>query len=195
MMNPEPLDPPSDGDLRQVAALIQQQFDAQLTVARLEAQLKDANETLRVIAEQDLPQAMLACGVNNFTTDSGLKVKIEDKFRCGQLDDAPEKDDGRPLTDRLAALTWLEEHRHGDLAKRVVSVILGRASLDDAVRLIQLIRSSPGGNQLAIDHRRFVPWNTLSSFARKQVQEGYDPPMDLLGITRIQHAKVTREKE
>lgn len=183
---------PTDADLRRISELAREQRDREIDVQRCEAALKSASEALRVVSEHQLPEAMIACGVKRYTTQDGLSVRVDEKYRCGQLDDVPDKEDGRPLSERLEALSWIDT-KHPDVPKRVVTLTLGADSFDQAIALIRLIRSSPGGNQVMIDHRRLVPWGTLSKLARTLVRDGYDPPLDKLGVVRVNVAKVTRE--
>jgi hypothetical protein len=186
---------PTDAELKRISELVEKQFNLQLDAECLEARLKLTKQALRNVAERELPEAATSCGVRTFTTNDGLKLKVQDTFRCAQLDDAPDEEGKRPRSERLDALSWLQDHGHGDLAKRVVTVTLGSDSQDTALELIRLIRSHPKGNQFIVDHRRAVPWNSLSSFARGQVRDGYDPPLETLGVSRVAVAKVTRERE
>lgn len=187
-------DGPTDVQLKHISDLIESQFNQQLVVDRLEEQLKTARDVLRTISEVALPQACNDAGLMKFTTTDGLALAIRDKFRCGQLDDGPDREHGRPRSERLEALSWLEDHGHGDLSKRKITVTLGKDSLNTAVELIQLLKSHRLGNSLLIDHERGVHAQTLSAFARKQIQQGYDVPLDKLGVYHLKVAEVKREK-
>jgi hypothetical protein len=193
----EPLDTPDDADLGTVAKLADEQMAAEKEVAQLTAALKQAEVRLAAIRDDLLPQTMLTIGISEFKLAGGAKITVREKYRCGQLDDAPDKDDfaRRTLEERLAALTWLEENGHGDIARRVVSITLGADNEALAKELIDLIKSHRSGNSLQIDHRRTVPWNTLSSFAKEQVKHQEDPPLELLGVTVQTSAKITQPKQ
>jgi hypothetical protein len=189
----EPAAAPSDADLRRVAQLAEDLRRQELLVASMEERLKAARAVRQKLAEHDLPAAMVACGYapgDKNVVVGGVTLELKDIFRCGQLAEPAEPDDfdGRP------GLAWLDGNGHGDLARRVVTVTLGRDSEALAVELIELLRRHPRGNNLAISHRLFVPWNTLSSFAREQISQGADPPLALLGVTRVTVAKVIRRE-
>lgn len=196
MLDPavEPADAPTDGDLKLVATLAQDVRRQQRLVDRLTDDLARAGETLRRLTETDLPRAMIACGYapgDKNIVVGGLTLELKDLFRCGQLDDnGPTEDkpfDGRP------GLAWLEAEGHGDLARRVVAVTLGKGSEELAVEIIQLLRSHRAGNSLNITNKCTVPWNTLSSFSKEQIAQGGDPPLAMLGVTRLTVVKVTQK--
>ena len=88
-------DVPSDGALDLVASLAAQQAEADAEVRRLEAQLKAAKEKFRQLAEDRLPTAMADCHVKTFTTQGGLSVKVDEKYRAAQLDDKMSDDEKR----------------------------------------------------------------------------------------------------
>ena len=190
----EPADAPTDDALRRVATLAEAQRRAEGLVKMLEEKLKGAKEALRVIVEDELPRAMVAAHTIDFTTDTGLRVQLADTFRCGQLSDPPGKDSAFDPEAARAALRWLSEAGHGDLARRVVAVTLGKDSEETALELIRLLRTHPKGNSLVVDQNVVVPWNTLAAFAREQTSQGADPPLDLLHVTRVSVAKVTRKE-
>lgn len=186
--------PPSDGALDLVASLALQQDEADREVRALEGQLKAAKERLRQIAEDRLPTAMADCHVRTFTTQGGLSVKVEEKFRASGLDDKSDGDEGkkRPLTERIRALEYLEDQGHGDLVKRTVQVVLGANSQDVAAELVHLLRQHRLGNQLRIEEFRVVHPMTLQGHVRADLREGGDPDLELLGVSRVTIAKVVR---
>lgn len=193
----EALDAPDDADLGTVAKLAEEQIAAEAEVAQLTNALKLAEARLASIRDDQLPKTMLMVGLSEFKLTGGAKVTVREHYRCGQLDDAPDKEDfpRRPLEDRLAALSWLEENGHGDIARRVVTITLGADQEGLARELIDHIRAHRSGNNLNIDHKRTVPWNTLSSFAKEQVKHQEDPPLELLGVTVQSSAKITQPKD
>lgn len=198
----EPDDAPTDTALARVATLVRHQYQQQAKVAALERDLKEAAAALRVTSEKDLPEAMAACGLSPPTKQliAGLDVDLSEKYRCGQLEypstARQRKDDDTPRArDPLAALSWLEGEGHGDLEKRTITVTLPRDSEETARELMEMIRGHRAANEFEVLHRRVVWWNTLAKFASEQVEQGYDPPLDLLGVQRVVRAKVSRRKD
>jgi len=196
----EAVDMSSDEDKKEIAELASEQVALEAEVARIEATLEEAKSRLYRVRDDMLPQAMLNAGMLDFTLVNGWKVQVRDHYQCGQLDDAPPRDEKeaekkRPLEERLAALQWLEDNQAGSLARRTVSVSLGADAIDLAEEIIALIRHHPKGNQLQIDNRRIIPWNTLAAFAREQMAIPHDIPLDVLGVTVRRSAKITAPED
>jgi hypothetical protein len=193
----EPIEFPSDQDLSSVVELAREQVAAEAEVAQLEKQLAVAKARLATVRDDRLPKAMLTLGLSDCTLDTGHRVEVRERFQCGQLDDSPESSDkggGRPLTERLDALAWLDESGHGDIARRTVTITLGAKSEDAANQIIDLVRTHPAANSFLIDQRRVVPWNTLAKFTKEQLSGGGDPPMGLLGVSVQTSSKITRRE-
>lgn len=192
-----------DSALARVATLVRQTHQAQRAVAQLEGDLALARAVLRDLSERDLPAALLECDYLPPTRAvvSGLAVDLDEKYRCGQLEYPPSpssrrRDDDAPRArDPEAALGWLEENGHGDLEKHQVTVTLGRGCDAVAAELVEVLRRHPAANSFEVAHRRVVWWNTLAAFAREQVGQGGDPPLDLLGVRRVVRAKVSVPRE
>jgi uncharacterized small protein (DUF1192 family) len=196
MVEVEAMEGPSDAELLSVAELARVQIAKEAEVARIEAELAAAKRELAAVRDEALPKAMDSVGVADYTLTDGSKVSVRKRYVCGQLDDGPDREEGRPLDDRLEALRWLDDNGHGDISRRVITVTLGADAEQTASELIALLKSHKQGNRLMIDHRRTVPWNTLASFSRKQLEEeASDIPLDTLGVTVMRSAKITHPKE
>lgn len=187
---------PSNEELDQVVALAREQIVLEREIARLEDEIGELKGRLAVVRDDRLPKTLLAIGATECPLSNGYRVQVKERYQCSQLDDAPDVDDKRrPLRERMEAIDWLDRNGHGDIARRVVTVVLGSKSEDIAGEILDIIRSHPAANQFAVDQRRLVPWNTLSKFAREQMQEGYDPPLDLLGVSIQTSAKIVKPGE
>lgn len=191
---------PDDATLASASELARGMIAAEDLVAAKEAELSEAKRELATLRDELLPAAMSVIDQEEFTLTGGYKVSVGEVYVCGQLDDAPpdprSKDTKRSLDERLAALRALDDAGHGDLARRTVTVTMGANSEALASELITLLRAHRLGNQLRIDHRRLVPWNVLSAFARDRVEAGdQDVDLGVLGVTRLRRAKIRRPKE
>lgn len=193
---------PTDAEQSEVVELARRQLAAEYRVERAEAELDAAKDELRAVRDGLLPAAMSTAGIEELKLTGGYRLTVREEFVCGQLDDVADElkranRDGqlpRPLEERLAALAWLDDNGYGDLARRLVTVTLGAKSEELASELVELLRRHPAGNQLAIDQRRVVPWNTLSGFARDEVAQGHEPPLATLGVTVLRRSRIARPK-
>lgn len=184
---------PPDAALNLVATTARRQLALEDEIAEQEERLKKLKSDLQIVSEIDLPQAMHAAGCADFTLRDGGKVKIELKYRCGQLDDAPDDPKRRPLSERLEALAWLEDNGHGDLARNVITVTIGRDQ-DELIEGIMQYLSAQRSNSMEVKRARTVVWNTLSSFVKEQDRAMEEPPFELLGVSKVNVAKITRPK-
>lgn len=188
---------PTDAELASVSGLVAEQLRLDDLKARLEAKLKETNEKLALNREVELPRALMRCGWSPGTKAplNGALVDFGLKYRCGQLDDLPAKvrEDGeeekRPLAERLAALAWLEENGHADLAKETITVSLGRGQEEMAQEILAFL-SQLRSNSMEVRRARVVPWNTLAKFTKEQDEAMAEPPLALLGVSKANVAKV-----
>jgi hypothetical protein len=194
---------PTDAELSSVASLVDLLVQLDGQVEEAEDRLKRLKARQREVAEQHLPRAMESCGergVSSWTLGSGEKVQLSTKYRCGQLDDAPDelkKAGSRPIGQRLEALRWLEESGHGDLVRRTIVITLGKGS-EEAEREILSHFQSLRLNSGKVTTSNVVSWNTLAGFVRSlevEAEASGDPsqiPLDLLGVTKVKVAEVKR---
>lgn len=190
----------SDGELSRVASLGEELAALEVRIEKGEAFLKTLKEQRRLIAEGTLPEAMDAvgaCGLRDFTLNDGSRVSVALKYRCGQLDDLPpdpKKDKQRPLDERLAALAWLADNGHADLARRTVTIVLGPDSAEAEAALKAYVESLRL-NSLRYTAANVVPWNTLSAFTRDLDSRADGVVLfDLLGVQKVRVAEVKRVK-
>jgi hypothetical protein len=195
---------PSDDALTTVASLAQRQVDLEDAIAARKEELKTLNEALRVVREVELPAAMASAGpsgIAKFSLGNGFEVKDELRYRCPQLDDAADQRQSegqeaarRPLAERLAAFAWLDSNGHGDLAKHVITIALGRGDEALVDEILAWLRAASFANRLAVDRRRVVAWNTLAAFAKDMDHDYPGPPLELLGVTKGHVTKIVRPK-
>lgn len=190
---------PQDTDLTRLAALVEETIQAKREADELEEKWKAAKGRLYTLEYDTLPKALISCGYKPPTkiTISGHPVELTDKFRCGQLEYPPLRqqrageDDDRPRAkDPKAALDWLDENGHGDIIRNQVVVTLQPGSNEEARELLDLVKTHRASNQFEIVHKRVVPWNTLAAHAREITREGGLAPLEKLGVRQERAAKV-----
>jgi len=112
---------PSNEQLHTVAYLVEQATLARSEVERLEQALKEAKEHERKLLEDDLPTAMLECGVASYELADGHGVKIKDIIQASPK-----------VADREWCYDWLREHGLGDLIKNEVTAKFGAGDEEQA---------------------------------------------------------------
>lgn len=199
----EPARGPTEGELSRVAQLGEELATLDQRIQRGEALLKELKAARALIAEGTLPEAMDAVGargLRDFTLNDGSRVSVKLVYRCGQLDDLPmdpKKESQRSIAERQAALDWLADNGHGDLARRTVTIVLGKDSAETEAKIKAYV-DSLRLNSLRYSAANVVPWNSLSAFVRdldSRTESIETPiPMDLLGVTKLRVAEVKKSK-
>lgn len=156
----------SDEEIRRIADLANKQLSLQQQVADLEEQMKAAKEELRVVQEHDLPDAMAEAGISEVKLADGSRVKTEPFVNASITKAKADK-----------AHAWLVENGHGDLIKREVIAKFGRG--DDKFEKARLALLEHG---IVAETKEAVHHMTLKGFAREQIEQGKDLPVDLFNL-------------
>ena len=166
--------PTSGGELAQLQRLAEEQARAEAKVKRIEADLNEAREQLKDLAERQVPELMDQIGIPEFKTNSGLSIKIAETIRASI-----------PKARAPEAFSWLKNNGHAAMIKRLVSVAFGKGEDDQAEELrLKLAKD------YEVDDVASVHPSTLSAFVREKLSEGEDIPLDLLGVHRQRVAKI-----
>ncbi len=168
-----------DQQLKEVARLAELQSQLTGEVLGLEDTLKERKEALRLVSEQQLPEAMDACNMKEFALKNGLKVTVE-SIIAGSI----------PKANETEALAWLRANKHDGLIKKAISVALARGqdALGDKV-VAQL-------KKLGVDvvSKDSVHPQTLGAWAREMLRGGKAFPAELLGIYQGRRTKLVAPK-
>lgn len=194
---------PSDATLARVAQLVLQTRQQQVRVAQLETDLHEARASLRALSEHDLPQALVEVDYlpPTKTTIAGYPIVFEEKMRCGQLEHpasarARKADDDVPRAkDPLAAFAYIDENGHGDIVRNQITLTFPKDSEELVNEIYELLRAHRGANVFEMMRRRVVYWNVLAKLATELVEQGYDPPLDVLGVQQVRRVKVSSPKK
>jgi len=156
--------------------LAQQLHGAELGVARAEEALAKAKERVVDISEHQLVELMEEMGLEDFTTSSGFKAKLGTKIFASI-----------PKSKLTEALKWLDDHNEGGLIKTQLIAKFSRGKIHDARKLANdLITQGIDASASEAVHPQ-----TLGAWARRQLEEGIDIPLDLFGVHRRRSVKVS----
>jgi hypothetical protein len=173
MMDVEPAPPPTDAELSRVAALAERQQVEEAEAERLTGLLQRALAALRQTREVDLPEALRAVGMSEFSLLDGTRVKLEDKLIGTKLVSTE-------------GLRWVEDHGGASMIKTTITVEMDRGDLVEARGLLaELKRHRLANSFKKLDLSEYVHQATSAAFARELLEQGEDPPLDTLGVYRV----------
>lgn len=164
----------------EIVELAQAQLAAERKVEKCEAELKKAEEELRVISEEQLPEKMDELGIPKFTTPDGIEIKTEDVINANISEERRDK-----------ANQWLDEKGYGNLLKTEVTSSFGR----EEIKIAKALEAELKKRGLTTAFKRSVHHQTLLAFIREHLAAGKDIPQDLFGIHRFRRSKVKIKKE
>jgi len=165
-----------DSALAELSGLAAQQVEAEVVLAVAEANVATAKRALREIQEVKIPELMDSVGMEEFTTTSGLRIRVRENIRAS-ISQANAAD----------AFAWLRENGHEALIKRQVTVMFGKGEDAEAAETIKALEE----RKLPVDDKSSVHASTLAKFVREKLEAGEDVPMELLGVHRQRVSAVT----
>lgn len=176
---------PKDEALKNLNALMREQFDAEIEVLRKEADLKKAKEKLKDIKERVIPTYMreeLGCteykGLGKDGKEHGIKLK-------DHLSVKPPKDNRPHVYD------WLIARKKGGIIKKKVSVQFGTKQEEQAAKLIEMLEKKLG---FEVDVEKKVESSTLKAYVKTLLEKGDHVPKKMLGVHQFEEAVFTEGK-
>lgn len=164
--------------------------DTELEMSDLATRLKVKSEEQNKRVFEELPALFQEIGIDRLGIEADGNLPAYDAALSPYYKASisgewpPERQD--------AAFDWLEKEGHGDLVKNMFVVQLGRGDEKKALRLRALLEKAG----FEFENKRAVPWNTLTSFVKEQVEKhNTTPPLDLLGATVGKIVKLKPRKE
>lgn len=164
--------------------------DTELEMSELASRLKVKSEEQNKRVFEELPALFQEIGIDRLGIEADGNLPAYDAtltpyYKANISGEwPPEQQD--------AAFDWLEKEGHGDLVKNKFVVQLGRDDEEKALRLRALLEEAG----FEFENKRAVPWNTLTSFVKEQVEKhNTTPPLDLLGATVGKIVKLKPRKE
>jgi hypothetical protein len=171
---------PDSTQLAQLGDLANDLFLAELKLLEAQEKSREAQELVRNIAEQQIPELMDDLGLASFETKSGVKLTVADVIRASI-----------PKVRREEAYKWMDDEGYGDLVKHNVTISFGRDEGDQAEELIEDLDAKG----LRVKDEKKVESSTLRKFVGDRLEEGADIPMDLFGAAQFRKAKIVSRPE
>lgn len=173
---------PSDEGKASIARLAARRNQLADELAQLEQAAKDKKKELARCEEQDLPEAMDAIGMAEFTLTDGTKISVKTFYTANITAERKE-----------AAFAWLDEHGHGGIIKTDVSASFGRGDLEVARSFLEYCKAF-GEAEVAPTLDQSVHWSTLRKFVEEEIVADRELDRELFGVYIGRKATVTAKK-
>lgn len=148
----------------------------------IEEQLKQANEVVRRISMEELPELMGSVGMKEFTLEDGTKLKVTDVVQGSLPKDNLKKQ---------VAIRWLVDNGHEGLIKDFLAAQFEKGQGEIAEKFLAAMLKE-GVNA---ERDRTVHPQTLAAFAREQLANSVDVPLETLGLWSGKKVRVTKPKK
>lgn len=151
--------------------------------------LKQLKERQNELQHRELPDLFEQAGTDHLgLAELGVDIVVAPFYRAGiSAEWEPER--------REAGFSWLEEEGHGGVIKTRVEILFGREEVEEAKKLMEMLRQMPGGNSREITMDKSVHWGTLTSLVRELVERGEEVPLEKLGAVVGRRAAVKQRKK
>jgi len=164
-----------DDDIKGISALAKKAKEISVSVADLEALIKERKNQLRKLTEEAIPEALAQTGMTGFTMEDGSKIEVK-PFYSASI----------PAARKAEAFEWLRQHGMDDIIKNTVSVRFGRGEDDLCHRLLILL----GELGYPVEQAEKIEPMTLKAWVKEQVERGNEFPTELFGAFIGQKATI-----
>ena len=158
---------PTDDQLETISALAHKQIKLQLAFERAEDAYKQAKKDLANIQEKELPEAMLAVGMEKFQLKTGEMISVKETLYAS-LSQA----------NRPNAIKWLMDNDHGSIVKEIVNVTFEKGEHEYVEKLVEVLEKH-GFNTYNVDEN--VNTATVKSLIKELLGQGVEVPLELFG--------------
>ena len=166
-----------DNSLHMLQAMAEEQIAAELKVAQLEEELEAAKAELKAIKADRFPQLLDDLDMAEYTTKSGQKIKVKEKFVASVNKDDKDK-----------ANQWVEDEGNADLIKREFVIVFTKDDEKWAAKFARDLaqRKKP----LDVTVNRSIHHATFTKYVENKIAEGRTPP-DCVHIIRHRTTEIT----
>jgi len=161
-------------------ALVSEAQGYEREIAEAEDTLKKAKDRLRAVVQDALPKAMKEAGLSEFTTDSGIVVKVREKI-----------ENSIPAARRNEAWDWLEQNGHSDILKREVTIAF---NLNERELAQQVVNDLMNEYQRSVKCERWAEPATVKSLLSRLIEDKKSVPRDLFGVRELTVAEFKTKK-
>ena len=167
-----------DNMMAALVSLADQQEAAENEVERLQALMDEAKSNVRRLSEHEIPK-LLDGLEGTLNLPDGRKITVTEKIRTSVTGER-----------KLRAMNWLEEHGHGGIIKRRMTIDLGKEQEELAKQIKAKLEELDQAVLFKEDHN--VAWQTMDAFVKEQLGLGTDLPLEMFGVYHQKLAKIRR---
>ena len=157
----------TNDELANVSSLAQKQINLTNEVSQIEDMLKAKKEELRLVQEQELPDALSEVGLTQIVLSSGEKISLSE-FYSAHISKANQQQ----------AYQWLIENGHEGIIKNEVSLKFNRGESDIVDETVLALKS----RGLSPEVKQSIHPSTLKAFVKEQLTTGNDIPTEPFGV-------------
>lgn len=158
--------------LSRISVAGEQQLQIANEIEDLERQIKEKKFELQTVSETTLPALMDEAGMKEFTTLSGIKIKVQEQVTASCP--APSTRDPELMKRRSRIFKWLDDHNYGKLISRELVVDFDRAQAEKALELEKQLR----GEKYNVKRQYNIHPMTFNKFVRDLLSDGKEVPED-----------------
>jgi hypothetical protein len=174
---------PSTEQLKNISMLAKKALELTAEITQTEAYLKGLKADLQNIEERELPNVLLAAGMQEFTMTDGSKIEIKDVIQGGFPKDFEKRE-------RL--MNWVYNEGGGENIKDHFEVHFTRGQYNEAVALRKLLQE----HKIIFDEFENVHTGTLYAFLKEKVEEAKNtqilPPFEDFGLRYFKRADIKK---
>jgi len=157
----------SASDLKNITSLAGSVVRCEAEVERVELELKKARAQLKQVQERDLPEAMLACNMETFTTSDGLSVSVKETLYASIA-----------KKNKAEAIQWLMNNELGALVKEDIVVAFDSGQRESVKSVIDILKGA-GVTNFSTDET--VNTTSVKSAIKELLGDGKEVPLELFG--------------
>lgn len=170
-------------DLNEINEMANRLQDLEAEVVLLEKNLKDKKAELRILSEQELPEALASVGQTSWDLSDGKQLIVKDFVRAnipadGTIERAKGDRQGILRQQKDDALNWLRDANADSLIKNAVEIQFGKGQDSEVNELCKELEGSGLNPKRTVN----VHPKTLEAFVKERLADGKYVPIDLLNV-------------
>ena len=187
---------PASNEIGVITDLAQKMYSLEDEIAKLEEQLKQRKQDLKVLAEETIPDTMHELNLKDFTLRNGAKITIKEFIKASiptqsAIDRAKDEDEKVKLKLlQQQGFDWLKANGAADLIKNTVEVQFGRDENEACNEFTEQLRE----NKTLYKRSMGVHPGTLSKFLQDRLENGKKVPMETFRVYTGRIANIRRTK-